>query len=200
MKLRINNRDLPYTIDTYGVFTGDSTDEGEREYYQEEYGLTDTETQDLEFGYNHAGVVEALANQSVNLLDQNLVQHNETGGIVRSISQPFETKSPQFYNYTTDSYTADWDVDDIKLAKLVKNHKNADGETFEQWLADSSWGEIEPMTEDYIVAMLEYWLPSIYETEDYETAMFECEGEAWYENMTLDAESQALIDSKVVTK
>ena len=200
MKIRINSKDLPYTIDTYGMFTGDSTEDSEREYYQGEYGLTDTETQDLEFDYNHAGVVEALAHASVNLLEQNLVQHNETDGIVLAISAPLETKSPQFYNYTTDSYTAEWHVDAFKLLKVVKNHKNACGETFKQWLADSGWGDVEPMTEDYIVALLDYWLPSIYETEDYEMAMFECEGEAWCENMTLDAESRALIDSKVATK
>lgn len=39
--VKIDNRDLAYTIDTYGMFTGESVDESGREYYRDEYKLTD---------------------------------------------------------------------------------------------------------------------------------------------------------------
>lgn len=39
--LLIDNRDLCYTIDTYGMFNGESTQESEEEYYTEEYKLTE---------------------------------------------------------------------------------------------------------------------------------------------------------------
>lgn len=192
MKLRINNKDLPYTIDTYGMFTGDSTEESERDHYTSELGISENA---IEFEYDHKGIVQALASESVNLLEQNLVQHNETDGIVRSISEPIETRSPQFYNYTTDSYVAEWDVDAFKLLKVVENHKNAAGETFKQWLVGSGW-DVEPMTEDYVVAMLDYWLPSIYEADDYNMSMWEAESEAYYENMKPTPEFQAILDKE----
>lgn len=42
MKITIDNRDLAYCIDTYGMFTGESVDEGESEHYCEEYDLIDS--------------------------------------------------------------------------------------------------------------------------------------------------------------
>lgn len=199
MKITIDSRDLPYTIDTYAMFNGDGAHESEADYLRETYNLTDEQWQNIGFDYDHKAIVEALATESVNLLEQNLVQHNETDGAVLSITLPKEVRSPQFYNYTTDSYTAEWDIDFAKLRKAVTDHQNKDGETFQQYQLNSSWGLLnDDGTEDetLAVAMLDFWLPSVYDTEDYNMAMWEHESEAYYENMQPDAETQQLIDSK----
>ena len=194
MKITINNRDLPYTIDTYGMFTGEFSEESEREYYADKYNLTDDEQFALGFDYNHSEIVRSLAVESVNLLENNLVR--STNGIVQGISMPENTRSPQFYNYTTDSYDATWLINEQRLEDYAKKHKNSDGYTFQEFLLDSSWGLLDSESEDYIVAMLDFVLPSFYDVEDYEMAMFEHESEAYSENMTLDKESEALIVSK----
>lgn len=194
MKITINNRDLPYTIDTYGMFTGEFSEESEREYYADKYNLTDDEQFALGFDYNHSEIVRSLAVESVNLLENNLVR--STNGIVQGISMPENTRSPQFYNYTTDSYDATWLINEQRLEDYAKKHKYSNGYTFQEFLLDSSWGLLDSESEDYIVAMLDFVLPSFYDVEDYEMAMFEHESEAYSENMTLDKESEALIVSK----
>lgn len=196
MKIRINNRDLPYTIDTYGMFTGEWCEDSEREYYAEKYNLTEAEQFALGFDYNHSEIVRSLAIESVNLLENNLVNHNETNGIVQGISMPENTRSPQFYNYTTDSYDATWLINEQRLEDYAKKHKNSDGYTFQEFLLDSSWGLLDSGSEDYIVAMLDFVLPSFYSVNEYQDSMFEYESEAYYENMKLDKESEALIASK----
>ena len=196
MKITINNRDLPYTIDTYGMFTGEWCEDSEREHYADKYNLTDDEAFELGFDYNHKEIVRSLAIESVNLLENNLVNHNETNGIVQGISMPENTRSPQFYNYTTDSYDATWLINEQRLEDYAKKHKNSDGYTFQEFLLNTSWGLLDSESEDYIVAMLDFVLPSFYDVEDYEMAMFEHESEAYSENMTLDKESEALIANK----
>ena len=100
MQITINSLDLGYTVDTYGMFTGESTDESESDYYREEYNLTDDEWRSIGFDYDHAGIVKSLANSSIQLLDENLIQHGS--GVVTAIDLR-STTSPQFYNYTTEN-------------------------------------------------------------------------------------------------
>lgn len=38
--ISINNKDLPYTIDTYGMYNGESVEEGEQMYYAEDYEMS----------------------------------------------------------------------------------------------------------------------------------------------------------------
>lgn len=195
----IDSRDLAYTIDTYGMFTGESTDESESEYYRDEYNLTDDEWRSISFDYDHAEIVKALASSSIQLLDENLVQHGS--GIVKAVDLR-STTSPKFYNYTTDSYIATWTVDVKKLENYIKADQ-AKYNSFERehWYSVyDSHGTDNFKQEDYIVAMLDYYTQTEYSPEDYNMSMFEYESEAYYENMTLDQDSQKLIDSKKGSK
>lgn len=191
MKITIDNRDLSYTIDTYGMFTGESCEEGEREYYQETYNLTDDEWRDLEFDYDHPAVVRSLAESSVDILHNEFVTHGN--GIVRSIDIE-DTRSPQFYNYTTDSYKAIWDINSVKLKLYCRDNG------FEAWLSeqqsDGNWSDVDSKSEDYIVAMLDFYTSREFDREQYEDRMFECESEAWSEGTKLSDESQKMIDQK----
>lgn len=198
--IEINSLDLGYTIDTYGMFTGESTDESESDHYREEYNLTDDEWRTIGFDYDHPEIVKALANSSVQLLDENLVQHGS--GVVMAIDLR-STTSPRFYNYTTDSYRADWTIDESKLIDYI----NQDTAKFANHLVES-WNEfigvpvkidLEWLTDDddkMLVAAIDFWSRNEYDPESYDMQMFEVESEAYYENMTLNTESQQLIDSK----
>lgn len=210
MKITIDNRDLSYTIDTYGTFTGESTDESEREYLQSEYGLTDDERYNLDFDYDHNGIVKGLAKKSVSILQDELVGHFDYSdekddgtrqkiysGIVKNITLK-DTKSPQFYNYTTDSYTAEWDIKVTPLKKFIESNQG-DYNNFER----DNWYEVYDShgtdrfdNEKYIVAMLDYWTRQVLTEDSYNDDMWEVEHEIYVEHMTLSDESQKLIDQK----
>ena len=197
--IRINNRDLAYTIDTYGMFNGESVEENEAEYYQTEYKLTEDEWRNLGFDYDHRGIVADLASASVNILS------NELSGdpVVKNISLPVETRSPKFYNYTTDSYDADWTIDIDELLKFANQNQSEFGKHIQdEWHEFVNVPEhitaeyLQSDSDKYLVAMLDLYLRSKVDPESYEMQMFECESEAYFNNMQLDAESQKLIDSK----
>lgn len=194
MKLRIDSRDLHYTIDTYGMFTGEHCEEGEIEYYQENYKLTDDEAGEIEFNYDHAGVVKHLAEASVNLLWNEFVKHGD--GTVKNIDLD-DTKSPQFYNYTTDSYMAVWEVNTDMLKQYIADNQDAFTDfVTSNWDYEYSKAVAESDEETQAVIAVDFYTSSEYDREEYEMLMFECESEAWLENMTLDKKTQALIDSK----
>ena len=193
--ITIDSRDLSYTIDTYGMFTGESTQEGEEEYYTEEYKLTEAEQEKIEFDYDHKGVVKELAIASVQLLHENFVQHGN--GIVKEIELVKET-SPQFYNYTTDAYTADWTLNIEALKTYIVLHQG-EYNNFERdnWYSVYDSHGTENFNEDnYIVAMLDFYTQNEYDREDYEMSMFEYESQAWTENMKPTEEFQKILNTK----
>lgn len=187
MKISINSRDLGYTIDTYGMFNGENSEENEREFYKDEYGL-----EKVEFNYNHEGIVKDLAHSSINLLSQSLTGIVE--GVVKSIDLG-TSGSPQFYNYTTDHYTATWTINSKLLKKYIQDHKEA-YEAFER----EEWSDLfysDPSKEDKLVAMLDFYTRAIYAPEDYEESMFECEYDAYSNNMSLDEESEKKLNKAI---
>lgn len=184
--ISINNKDLPYTIDTYGMYNGESVEEGEQDYYASEYNLTEQEQFSLTFDYDHPAIVEHLSNDSIALIEQAL--QFETPEVVKQI-RLVKSQSPQFYNYTTDSYTADWTIDLDALAKVTP-------EDWRKQALERGWSDDDLEGDNEIVAKLDLYLLSKLDTEDYEMSMFEAESSAYTENMTLDADSQKLIDSK----
>jgi len=188
-KIVINNLDLEYSIDTYGMFKGDSVDESESEYYAEQYQLTEDEWRSVSFNYEHKDIVKSLAIESVSNLHNGLV-----GIVVLDISKPIKTGSPKFYNYTTDWYIAEWTIDEVQLKKYILNRFNS----YRDWVLQSSWSA-ESRREDQeieLLAMLEYYALNTYTVDDYNQAMWEQESEIYYNHMSLDEESQKLIESK----
>lgn len=196
MKLTIDNRDLSYTIDTYGMFTGDSVQESEADHYREEYNLTDDEWRELGFDYDHPAIVKELALRSIDLLYNQFCTHGN--GIVMNILFK-ESKSPQFYNYTTDHYTAEWIIDEDRLKQYI-SERDEDFRLFaeSEWSYEMSKAVAEDDAETQTVIAIDFYTRQEYSAEDYESAMFELEWEAYSNNMKLDAESEALIEKKEV--
>lgn len=201
MKLIIDNRDLPFTIDTYGMFTGDSWQEMESEYFPEEYGI---KPEDVEFNYDHAGIVKDFAAKSVDTIIDTVIDPNylDDCGIVQAVGEVIDTGSPKFYNYTTDHYTAEYDIDAEALVKYVQEHSTE----FGQFILDE-WREIvnvpEVITLEYLrgeneddkftVAALAMHLEEF--KEDYNMTMWEHEHEIYSENTTYTESMQRAIDA-----
>lgn len=198
MKLSINSRDLPFTIDTYGMFTGESAQEMESEFYREEYKLTDDEWRMLGFDYDIEAIRDGLASASVGIIED--ACRYEKPLIVRSIELG-SSSSPRFYNYTTDSYNAIWDIDEYALEVYC----NKDTDKFDKFIADEweyEWQRAIDNNdrETLTTAKLDYYFNSDdtpLTVDSYNESMWESETEAYMNNMTLDEDSQKLIDSKI---
>lgn len=192
MKLRINNLDLGYTIDTYGMFTGESVEEYEAEYYRDIHGI---DTDLVEFDYDHAEVVQALASESVDILENEL-----KGDIVKSITLEKST-SPQFYNYTTDSYIAEWDIDHTKLINYCGANQTEFDKFFRSEWKSEWYNRNDSLDFDtWMVIRLDFYTRQEFPIDDYNSQMWEFEFSAWSENMKPTPEFQKLIDKKEVTK
>lgn len=189
--ITIDNRDLAYTIDTYNMFTAEHVFDSETEHIANEYGIDAT---DIDFDFDHKGYVQALAGASVQLLHENFAQHGN--GIVRDITLKSST-SPQFYNYTTDNYVAEWDINTDKLTKYIDDNLEAFiAYKNENWDYEYSKALEDDDAETLVVIRLDYYTRNEYDLEDYEQAMFENESEA-YEYITPDEATQKLIDQAI---
>lgn len=192
MILTINNLDLPLTIDTYSMFSGENFEEMEAEYYQDELGFKG----EIDLEYDHAGVVRDLATYSVSEIE-NLVDRD----VVIRVSLPVSTNSPQFYNYTTDSYTAEWEIDQEALIEAVIN-TTVDGQHLARWAADTGWASqvtfnaegspVEGPEDTIAVMMLDFWLQQY--ADSYNERMWEHETEVYSNNSKPSADMQAELD------
>ena len=192
IKVTIDNRDLAYTIDTYGMFTGDSVAESEAEHYRDEFDLTEDEWREIGFDYDHAGIVKDLASASVNILWNEL-----KGAIVHDITID-KTGSPQFYNYTTDHYVANWTVDVDQLEAYIRNCKEEfDKFVSEEWEVKYTDAVMDHDVETQTVIALDFWTRQILSEDSYNEQMWEAESEAYFNNMELDEESDLLVKRKI---
>lgn len=196
--IKIDNRDLSYTIDTYGMFTGESVHEMEANHYRDEYNLTDDEWRDLDFDYDMAAITKALALESINIIWGEI-----PADIITNIDL-IDTDSPRFYNYATDHYTADWTLDDAAMLEYIREHRDE----FAKFAADE-WPDLHAYdldaddcieAGDLIVAMIDYYTREHLDADSYNMAMFERETEVYMEHMTLAPESQALIDERAAAR
>lgn len=193
--ISINSRDLPYSIDTYGMFTGESTAENECDYYYSEYPaiaeLVDAGKLEIGFDYDHAAIVAELAGSSIAIIEQAI--HFEKPPVVIGVPIIKNSGSPQFYNYTSDHYTADWTLDIDELRKQVpadwRNKAVENG-----WDAEAL-GDDHDETESGIVAMLELYLRDHLTEDEYNESMWEYESEAYSNHMTPDTDLQAALDA-----
>ena len=189
MIVSIDNRDLPYTIDTYGMFTGDSQYEQEISFLDEEYPELREDYPDLEvhFNWDHPRIVSDLAGWSIAFIEQ--AAHDEKW--LLSVPIIKKTGSPQFYNYTTDYYVADWNIDAKELDKVVPAN-------WKEQAIERGWtNEQLEEEESVIVAKISARLLELLEEDEYNSLMWEHEGECYYEHMEPDEDTQKAIDEIV---
>lgn len=205
MKLIIDNRDLSYTVDTCQQFTLDNAYEQEHEYYTSDdapaefkaAGVTFDNFDDLvDVEYDNAGYLKAIAGESVDILAGEFVDRweyvNDDGanvrvydGIVKAIELK-DIQSPQFYNYTTDSYTAIWDINPVKLkAWISKRRDEFDdflNDNYDQYDRDYKFNkDSESYDAEYVlISMIDYYTSECYDRDQYIDEMYERVNEPAY--------------------
>ena len=180
-KITIDNRDLKNVhIDTYQMLKGDSWNESELEYYNEQSNV-ELDYDDLTWDYNHRAIVTAFAKESINLILQG-VKHENGGECIKDINYIAST-SPRFYNYTTDSYTMAVEVDVEKLQEYTHKHNReivAIAEGYDQAIMDGiiSKGSMQHAAVCHIIN-------NAIVKDDYNMAMWEVESKVYQENTTI---------------
>lgn len=187
MIISIDNRDLPYSIDSYGMFTGDGVEDMEFEYLREEaYPELKESYPHLQIGfdYDHPAIVKELTGWSIALIEQ--AAHNEKW--LLGLPMVKEIRSPQFYNYTTDWYVAEWNIDVDELNKVIP-------ENWKELAYQQNWTNLDDEGEEtQIVAKISVRLLELLDVEEYNSVMWEHESECYYEHMKPDEETQKVID------
>lgn len=124
--ISLESNTLPYvSIDTYQSFTGESWLESEFDYLKEEEGVElDWSTADVE--YNFDGIKQALAEASIEGIlgdvDPNIIEGIEY----------LSNWSPAYYNFETDTYTAQFTVN----WTLLKQWYKESGKDREEWMRE----------------------------------------------------------------
>ena len=170
MKITIDNRDTENIhIDTYEMLKGDSAAESEIKNYNEQ-NKTDLNYDDFNWTYDHEQIVKDFATESIGVLGGEVNRN-----IIKSIKYVSST-SPRFYNYTTDSYVMDVDVNSKALLQYIKENK------IEIIFSKYSCEYNENLQNNVYHAALCHLLDHALTTDDYNMTMWEKENEVYYEN------------------
>lgn len=129
MKIIINNRDLnDIQIDMYQCFNMEMEIEREIEYASEEAG-EELSYDDFEWEYDMEGYREALSKASIEFILNRL----DDDSVIKKIEY-ISSNSPKFYNYTTDSYNAEYEYNiDALWDYILKNMEGYKSYMRENW-------------------------------------------------------------------
>ncbi len=219
----LDNRDLNLSIDSYETFTGYSTfeymEQMAAEHYKEDTGKEFSYDElEVERHCDMTTVVDLLAKASLDVF----VNELKTDALKKILSNEkfVAAKSPEYYNYTTDSYTFEADIDLMELDEYILEHQ----QEYDEYLRESGWdNEIsykkscademysrtddgnpwrlerfedkwEKFVETSYTAMLAFIIDKECDKEIYESRMREAEDDIYYEN------TETNIVEKVVEK
>jgi RecG-like helicase len=172
MKIKLNNLDTNFSIDTYQMFTGDSVYESEMEYYKDDHNK-----ENIDINFDHKNIVKDLANESINTILSHLNQYEATKDIIKDIVL-INSFSPTYYNYTTDSYDMQIDFNSKKLSKWIKENflnDNVD-ELLNKWYLKDK--------ENQFCAKLVIFLNTMIDKDSYNMSMWDEESNIYFNNMT----------------
>lgn len=197
MKITINSNDTFFHIDTCSIFTLENDVDCEMEYILELPENEKLTVDDFDVDYEMDGYRQALAAASIDYIKD----LTANGGIITNIEYANST-SPMYYNYTTDSYTANWTYNANKLKKYINdNYDKWVKYTQNEWSTVSSNvnyhtkkyinnsyysnGEMIPgkhtsifTNDDCIASMLDFYTRNVYMQNDNST----CGGDINIEN------------------
>jgi hypothetical protein len=192
VRIDLQSNTLPHvTIDTYQTFTGDSWQENEVDWLDEEYGIDkETAWRVLNFDYNHEGIRRGLAEASIEGI-LGAVYYDE---IIESIEYQ-SSWSPQYYNFETDSYTATYTVDFDRLKQWYrKNGKDSEEWMRERWTSYDGfhsfmypgyWEEEQYMEGMRVYATIAMYLQEVLNDETPFMHVAEAEDEIYRENVEI---------------
>lgn len=136
VKMAIGSNMLPkITVDTYQTFTGDSWEESELEYLADAGGdrahegkraYDGLDWSDYKWTYNNSRELELLAEQCVSAMNEQVYADTPY-----EVGEVLSTYSPSYYNFETDSFSADYTLNISKLIHWARNREEWRGERLE---------------------------------------------------------------------
>lgn len=163
-KITLDTSDTPYTLDTYSTFTMDNADEYMLETERE--ANPDAIYDDYDWTYDHAGYLQALADNWQTLMRENILD-----GVILAINITGTPISPREYNFSTDRAPIEIEynekllqaVIDANRAKYEKEkRRSCDGY---MWLGDERDNEIMWYMEHASTAL---YSPADYQMDQHE--------------------------------
>ena len=212
MLIKLNSQDCIFGVGMYeSVLSCNNFIESELDYLADEYGLSIEQCQDLDFDVNTEEALKDFAGVSIDYIKDEIIRDSK---MIKSVKL-VDTHSPRFYNYMTDNYTSEFDVNESMLCKFVnKNLAPFKEYVSNEWqhnldLSDFAKNGFKVSdllhhdrlgNNDLSLACLDFWLRYQADQEacndseeDYYMHMFEsCE---WSEYCLLDDKSQKIIDN-----
>ena len=116
-QIELESMFTPYTIDTYSTFTLDN-EEMIIENLSEETGRS-LNYDDINWTYNHAAFVNALAEKRLEVLRDNILDN-----VILAIADNTDISSPREYNFKTDNCFNVYTVDAGTLDKFIADNKD----------------------------------------------------------------------------
>jgi hypothetical protein len=152
-KITLDTQFIPYSLDSYNLFTFDSEIDCILENEKKDYD-------DFDWNYDNTGYLKALAENLIKLLNDNILDN-----VIISLSSDLNVISPKEYNFSTDRIFIDFNVNLFALKDHIKANqadydanKLKDGPGF-MWFGDDNQ------------TMLNYYLRTVsaknYEFESY---------------------------------
>jgi len=111
-----------YTIDTYQTFTFDQDEERIIDEYNDPdmYSTSskdDVGYDDIEWEYDNEGYVQALADNFVELMNDNILDD-----VILNVKAHGKAWSPKYYNHSTDNCDITWEIDEKKLDEYIEKN------------------------------------------------------------------------------
>lgn len=125
IKMSIGSNMLPHiTVDTYQMWTTDSHEEMELDYLimEKGYDLEGGWGTDYDVTYDHAKILEGLAESCVNAMND-----QDYGDMPFTVGEVTSAYSPSAYNFETDSFTADYELNVNRLIHWARNREEWQG-------------------------------------------------------------------------
>lgn len=110
----------PYTLDTYGTFNFDGTDELILENAKEDNGGVEVSYDDFDWKYDTNGYLLALRQNLLKLLNANILDD-----VILKVEPEGDIVRPREYNFSTDWSNLVFTVNENALNAYIEAHKEA---------------------------------------------------------------------------
>lgn len=203
VNLNLDSNMLPHlNVDTYQSFTGDYFVESEVDYRHEEYG-TSPDVDGYDVTYDHSKINEGLGKLAADVL----MAHTPSDGVIESCEY-LSSYSPRYYNFETDSFNADYEINATRLDAWVtetglsindyaqEHFRSRDG-----FLSFIPGRMLDPDTADecHFWLALHAWMNSELDGDEMGMSMHEHVEEVYREAITIEL-SEDFIKSEVVER
>ena len=200
VKMEIGSNMLPkITVDTYQKFTPDRHEESEMEYLDNECGYDMGEYGNhFDTTYDMSSVLPTLAEWCVDAMN-GMAYHDAPYEVGKVLS----TYSPRYYNFETDSFTAEYTLNLSMLIRWATEVRRDNGSTEPLWqevenflryrfsTRDGFISHVTPALNDHrriptlVWGLFYWWMEEEFEEETWFYSMLEKDYNLWSEVVTI---------------